>query len=534
MRRSQRYAGSAGVTSSRFAVLLGTLASLMATAVFFTFPAHAADRIYWSNEPANKLSFANLDGTGGSDLAIVGTTVSGPEGVAIDSAAGRIYWANYGGLNGYTISSANLDGIGGVDINTSGATVSSPYGLAVDPAGGRVYWANASGGPDDISFARIDGSGGGDLNTSGATELDNPLGVAVDTGAGKIYWANYGADKISFANLEGTGGGADLNTTGATVSGPAGIAVDSAAGRIYWANYGGDKISFANLDGSGGEDLNTAGATVNGPLGVAIDPVAGRVYWGNSTGTISYANRNGSGGEDMNTAGASPGDASFPALLKAPSGAGSPAITVAPARGSLLSCSQGTWAPDLLGSFLYRAPRSFAYSWSRNGVDIAGASESSFAPSAVGSYTCTVTGSNDAGSTAQTSSPTDIEIAALRKYAIRPRSFQAAAGGPSAKASGGKKRKKLGARVSFRLNEGAVVTFKVKQRRHDRRARRTRFVALRGGFRRMGQAGKNSFWFTGRLRKKKLKPGRYLLLATPTGVGKAGRTRSADFRIKSP
>jgi hypothetical protein len=70
-----------------------------------------------------------------------------------------------------------------------------------------------------------------------------------------------------------------------------------------------------------------------------------------------------------------------------------------------LSCSRGTWAADLPGSFLYRAPQSLAYQWRRDGTDIAGANLPRYIPSAPGSYTCRVTATNRAGSASQTSAP---------------------------------------------------------------------------------------------------------------------------------
>ena len=42
-----------------------------------------------------------------------------------------------------------------------------PYGVAIDPAAGRIYWAN--NGNNTISFANLDGTGGGQLSTAGAT-----------------------------------------------------------------------------------------------------------------------------------------------------------------------------------------------------------------------------------------------------------------------------------------------------------------------------------------------------------------------------
>jgi hypothetical protein len=187
------------------------------------------------------------------------------------------------------------------------------------------------------------------------------------------------------------------------------VVIDHAGGRIYWANVNPENISYANLDGSGsGGQLNLTGAFEHGAVGMAIDPTAGRIYWGNlgdDARPISYANLDGSGGGGaLNFSGATPSQARFPALLRAPSGTGAPQIhRAARARGSVLTCSHGAWAPDLLGSFLYRAPQSFAYQWQMNGSDIAGADGSSYTPSTSGSYSCRVTAANQAGSTSQTS-----------------------------------------------------------------------------------------------------------------------------------
>lgn len=90
--------------------------------------------------------------------------MEGPYGVAIDAAAGRVYWGNYD--NG-TIGFANLDGSGGGLLNTAGATVDGPSGLAIDPLGGRIYWANA--GNDTIVYASFVGGAQGQVETTGAT-----------------------------------------------------------------------------------------------------------------------------------------------------------------------------------------------------------------------------------------------------------------------------------------------------------------------------------------------------------------------------
>ena len=363
----------------------------------------AADTIYWANFDGDTIGFADLDGSGGGgQLDTSGATLDGPDGLAFDSPTGRLYWANFGAAgNGTTIAFANLGGGGGGTLSAPGVTISAPAGPAIDPVARKIYWAN---GDNTILFAKLDGTGGGQLSTAGAT-VNEPENVAIDTAAGRIYWANGGDDTIDFANLDGSGGGGQLNTTGATISFPNGLAIDDVAGRIYWANGGSgtQPVSFAKLDGSGGDDLN-APSNGNGSFGLALDPAAGRLYYGVGN-AMFFANTNGTGGGQLNTGSAPLDTPDFPVLLKTPTGAGAPTVTGATHAGSTLSCSTGGWAPDLVGAFLYQAPQSFAYSWTRNAALIAGATSSSIVAGSPGRYACTVTAVNRAGSSSQTSAP---------------------------------------------------------------------------------------------------------------------------------
>jgi DNA-binding beta-propeller fold protein YncE len=513
----------------------------------------AAGRIYWANAGGTTISFANLNGSGGGDLATGSATVNAPVGVAIDPAAGRIYWANSGGT---TISFAILDGTGGGDLATGSATVNGPEGVAVDSAAGRIYWANAAG--TKISFANLKGSGGGDLATGSAT-VKNPQGVAFDPAAGRIYWANAAGTKISFANLNGSGGG-DLATGSATVKVPAGVAVDPAAERIYWANQNANKISFANINGGGGADLATGSASVSAPTGVAIDPAAGRVYWASFLANkISFANVNGSGGGDLATGLVTPSGSVFPVLLQVPGGAGVPVVSGATGVGASLLCSQGTWAPDLLSSFDYRAAQSFAYGWAENGTPIAGATSSSITAGSPGSYTCQVTASNLAGPTAQTSTaftvtaapppplpppppPAAAALASLSGLSVSPNSLRAASSGASITA----KKPKTGATVSYTDSQASTTTFTVlkpikgftrkgrcvaKGAAGKKNAKRCTLYMLAGSFNHTDKAGRNTFHFTGRVRGQKLKPGAYRLQAIPRFAGRNGTTRTTGFKV---
>jgi DNA-binding beta-propeller fold protein YncE len=516
----------------------------------------AGNSVYWSNRgTASTISFANLDESGGADLSATGATGKAPFGVALDPAGGRAYWA---GFESNTISFTNLDGSGGGNLATGAATVNGPIGVAVDPVAGRIYWANHNA--NKISFANLNGTGGGDLATGAATVIE-PFGVAVDPTAGRIYWANAGANKLSFAKLDGTGG-ADISTGGVTVSHPIGVAVDPVAGRIYWANFETNKISFANLDGTGGGDLNTSGATTASPEGVALDPGAGRIYWGNPGGKISFARLDGTGGGDLNTFGATGNFSVFPALLETPSATGTPAITGGSSVGSSLSCSNGSWASDALPELLYRAPRTFAYQWSLNGSNIAGASGSSVTAAAPGEYRCRVTAENQAGPSSQSSAghtvvaptiPTPLPPPTLlppptpspRKATIsqlRESNSVFAVGVAATPVTGATtaRRPRRGTTFSFRLDQAATVTIALRTQAPGRRVGRLckpespklhtkrhciRTVAV-GTITRTAHAGLNKVVFSGRVGRKPLSSRRYqaVFIATDSAGSSAPQT----------
>ena len=142
-----------------------------------------------------------------------------------------------------------------------------------------------------------------------------------------------------------------------------------------------------------------------------------------------------------------------------------------------------------------------------------------------------------------------LRLPTVSSLAFSNSTFRAESRGPSAR-SARKKKRPRGTKVSFRLNEAATVRFTVTRRAKGRRVKRgkktrcvkptrknrkgkrcTRVVTLKGSFTRNGIAGKNSFHFTGRLRGRKLKPGRYRLVATATAGGIKGKPKSKSFRI---
>jgi hypothetical protein len=136
--------------------------------------------------------------------------------------------------------------------------------------------------------------------------------------------------------------------------------------------------------------------------------------------------------------------------------------------------------------------------------------------------------------------------AAVSQLAFSSSTFAAEARGASADSANSAR----GSKVSFTLNQPATVRFTVTQRTKGHKVKRgkktacvkptrknrtgkrcTRTVTLKGSFTRDGVLGANSFHFTGRLRGRKLKPGRYRLVSTPSVGGTKGVPTSAGFRI---
>ena len=382
--------------AKRFGIVLGVAAAgVMALGALL--PATArADDVIWSNESStNSIRAGNVLGGAASTLFDDGGR---PCGIAADPAAGKVYWATW---DGGEIRVGNLNGTGASTLFP--ATGGHLCGVAVNAAAGKIYWANFD--TNEIRVGNLNGTGASTLFTDPGGSA--PSGVAIDPANNKIYWTNQFTDEVRAGNLDGSG---TAQTLFSGEDNPIGVAANPAAGKIYWTDLAAGTVRVGPLGGSTFGAAQTLFGGENSPSGPAIDPTTNKIYWTSFGGAIRVGPLGGSTAGAAQTLFSGESASLFAALVKAPVNTGRPAISGGAKAERELTCQNGTWAPDLLASFLFRAPTSFAYQWFVNGSPTPIATSPTFTATAAGNYTCTVTATNRGGSTSQTSSVKQVKV----------------------------------------------------------------------------------------------------------------------------
>ncbi len=222
-------------------------------------------RVYWLDNATDSLARVESDGSGKQVLFTSADAFSNPQGLAVDSAHGLVFWAEGG-----RVMRAPLDG-GASETFIPAASNSYATSVALDAPGGLVYWTD--NGTDSINRVASDGSGRTVLHSASNGQA-NPGALAIDVGAGLMFWGE-GAGLWS-APLDG---GAASTVVAGTVNVTAvtGIAVDPEARQLYWTDNGTDALTRASYDGSGQVRLYSSpawspggGGNPTNPQGVAL------------------------------------------------------------------------------------------------------------------------------------------------------------------------------------------------------------------------------------------------------------------------
>lgn len=187
----------------------------------------------------------------GSGLTAIVSNLVDPYGLALDQAAGKIYWADDAG----NISRANLDGS-----NPEIGLVNIPSGqmraVALDPENNKMYFYEVN--QEILYSANLDGS-----NVTALLTGTYGYAILVDTVNDKIYYDDQNAAKLWRVNLDGTNP-VTIDADGTRIYG---MFIDYSTNKLYWSGRDNGSIFRANLDGSSPETLATG---LSSPRGIAL------------------------------------------------------------------------------------------------------------------------------------------------------------------------------------------------------------------------------------------------------------------------
>ena len=271
-------------------------------------------RIFFLDLAAGRVLSANPDGSDLRTLVSEGRKL--PDGLAVDVAAGHLYWTNMGSLkaNDGSIFRSDLDGGHLTTIIAPGGTF-TPKQLQIDKPNGKLYWCDREG--MRVMRANLDGS---KIETLVDTSQGDPrpgpdpakwcVGVAVDADAGKLYWTQKGGDnagdgRILRANIDIPRGQTPTNRTDIELlydklPEPIDLDLDLGTQLLYWTDRGdpprGNTVNRAPLDAprSRRPPPEIVFSNLMEGIGLALDPKHGRMFITDFGGSVYSANLDGS------------------------------------------------------------------------------------------------------------------------------------------------------------------------------------------------------------------------------------------------
>jgi hypothetical protein len=221
---------------------------------------------------------------------LVHPTDIGPDGIAADGRAGKLYWTNMGDLNGLgggSLQRANLDGTDVERLVEPGVT-HTPKQLQLDLEHGHMYWSDR--GTATIWRAALDGTGTAPMVTGhGNEEL---VGLALDVAAGKIYFGDRATRKILRAGIGMPAGETAADRTDIEElhvfpegSMPADLDIDRERRHLYWSDRALGTVNRSSLDLPPGQlastrtDKEVLVSDVFEPIGIALDVARDKLYY---------------------------------------------------------------------------------------------------------------------------------------------------------------------------------------------------------------------------------------------------------------
>jgi len=259
---------------------------------------------------AGRIHTMNTDGTKKKTIA---NDCSLPDGIAVDSQAGHIYWTNMGvpSANDGSIERADLDGGNRKVIVPQGAT-HTPKQIHLDKENGMLYWCDREG--MRVMRCALDGSqvetlvetGRGDVDSRDATRWC--VGITIDPKRRQIYWTqkgpeNAGLGRIFRANIEIPKGEnatnrSDIEVLYDRLPEPIDLELDLKHRILYWTDRGdpprGNTVNRAPIDVTPTPDPEIVLTHLMEGIGLALDVPRDRMFITDFAGSIYSAHLDGS------------------------------------------------------------------------------------------------------------------------------------------------------------------------------------------------------------------------------------------------
>jgi len=268
----------------------------------------SSGRLFVLDQCAGRIFSLNSDG---SDSKTLVTGCRLPDSLAVDSAAGYIYWSNMGvpHRNDGSIERADLDGGNRRFIIPEGGTF-TPKQLHLDGRRGKLYWSDREG--MRVMRANLDGSRVETLIRTGEGEGDRHdpsnwcVGITVDPIRGQIYWTQKGANDSGHGRILRASIDMLLGPTAASrpdvevllqgLPEPVDLEFDLEHRVLYWTDRGdlprGNTVSRTAIDGDLDQQV-VLGHPMEG-IGLALDVRGDRMFVTDLAGSIYSAHLNGS------------------------------------------------------------------------------------------------------------------------------------------------------------------------------------------------------------------------------------------------
>jgi DNA-binding beta-propeller fold protein YncE len=279
-------------------------------------------RLFFLDLAGGRVLSANSDGTGLTTLVEEGRKL--PDGLAVDLAAGHLYWTNMGNpkVNDGSILRSDLNGVNLTTIVPPGGTF-TPKQLEIEKSTGKLYWCDREG--MRVMRSNLDGSG---IETLVDTSRGDPrpgadptkwcVGIAVDIEKGKLYWTQKGGDNagqgsilcasITLPQDQTAANRLDIELLFDGLPEPIDLDIDPGARMLYWTDRGdpplGNTVNRAPLDvaaGQRGAPEIVFDHLMEG-IGLALDPKGGRMFVTDFGGSIYSANLDGTNRQTLQIA----------------------------------------------------------------------------------------------------------------------------------------------------------------------------------------------------------------------------------------